>query len=571
MARVFGRGTPSDPHCFMGDRKRVEDGLAQIASLFGLSGRDGWKAAAYERGAEIVRALGDDQLEAMISADRLRDIDGIGPSLAKQIGALWRDGRSELLDRLEAQYPRGAAELARVPGMTVRRIRALGDALGIGSIAELRSACAAQRVRAVPGFGVKLEQKLSAGCEQIDAPPVHRRMLLVEAIATANRLREHLVSIAGVAEEVQLAGAARRGEESVDELELLVVTRDPDGSWAALARLGAVFALDRARSTAQLSAGIGLRLTVVPPQRAGAGLLTATGPRAHVQALEERARARGVALADVTADAPDAFAAEAAIYRTLDLAVTPPELRVDGGEAELSELGESRFAALVEAEHIRGLVHCHTEYSDGRDSVEAMARAAEALGMEYITITDHSPSAHYAGGVPLDRLKAAVGRDRARPGAGERPDPTRHRVRYPGGRQPRLPGLDPGAVRCGHCQRPFTLQARSGGDDPAAGPRDGTAHFQDLGPCAGTAAAVARSDPLRRAARARRACGEPGCCRDQRGSSSARSRARMDPPRRANAASGSSFRSMRTRPAASRSYPSASRWPGVAGSNAAKC
>jgi DNA polymerase (family 10) len=389
----------------MGDRKRVEDGLEQIASLFGLSGKDGWKAAAYERGAEVVRALGDDQLEAMISADGLRDIDGIGPSLAKQISALWRDGRSELLDRLEAQYPRGAAELARVPGMTVRRIRALADALGIGSIAELRDACEAHRVRAVRGFGVKLEQKLGAACEQINTPPVHRRMLLVDAIATANRLRQHLASIAGVAEEVELAGAARRGEESVDDLELLVVTRDPEGVWAALARLGAVFALDRAQSAARLSAGIGLRLTVVPPERAGAGLLTATGPRAHVEALEQRARARGVALPDVIADVPGAFAAEAAIYRALDLAVTPPELRVDGGEAELSERNESRFAALVEAEHIRGLVHCHTEYSDGRDSVEAMARAAEALGMEYITITDHSPSAHYAGGLPLDRLK----------------------------------------------------------------------------------------------------------------------------------------------------------------------
>ena len=472
----------------MRDRKRVEDGLAKIASLFGLSGKDGWKAAAYERGAEIVRALGDGQLEAMIAADRLRDIDGIGPSLAENRSV-------ELL----ARRALGAARSARSRVPTGRRRtgpRARDDGAAYPARWRTRSAslqsrsCAARARHSAcarcPESASSSSRSWARPIEQIDAPPVHRRMLLVEAIATANRLRERLVSIASVAEEVQLAGAARRGEESVDEL-----------------------------------------------RTAGTGLLTATGPRAHVQALEERARARGIALQDVIADEPGAVAAEAAIYRALDLEVTPPELRVDGGEAELSERDESRFTALVEAEHIRGLVHCHTEYSDGRDDVEAMARAAEGAG--HGVHHDHRPFSERGtmpAAFPLDRLKQQwdeIARVQ---------ELVNVRI---------LRGTESDILADGNLDYPDSILERFDVVIASVHSRFTSSirramtqrlvHAMELpifkiwGHGAGTAAAVARSDPLRRAARARRACGEPGCCRDQREILTAESRAQINPPR----------------------------------------
>jgi DNA polymerase (family 10) len=383
----------------MRDAKRVEAGLENIAILLGLSGKEGWKAAAYQRGAEIVHALGADKLEVAIEAGRMRDIDGIGASLAKQIDELWNLGRSELLERLEAEHPPGAAELARLPGMTARRIRTLSAALGIRSIDELRAACDAQRVRAVTGFGEKLELKLRAACDRVHELTPPRRMLLVEVNAMAAQLRTELLA-AGVVDDVQLAGAARRGEESVGELELLVVTRDPDAFWPALDRAKGVFAVDREQLAAQLNAGIELRLYVVPPERAGTGFVYATGTAEHVAALEAcgLSRVQPPAAADGCA-----LLAERAVYHALRLEHTPPELRAS--EGALAELGSGRFAALLEATHVCGMVHCHTTYSDGRDSIEGMARAAEALGMQYITITDHSPAAHYARGVELDRLR----------------------------------------------------------------------------------------------------------------------------------------------------------------------
>jgi DNA polymerase (family X) len=381
----------------MQDPKEVIAALEQIAALLRFLGESKFKIEAYERGAEIVRTV-DGELPSLIERDGLRDLQGIGDALSRQIQELWNTGTSPLLERLRSEAPPGAAELMRAPGLTPRRIRLLSEALGVDSIEALRTACLEQRVRRVPGFGAKTEQKLLEACDALEPssgrtpPPT----LLARGLALSALLGEKL-SMAGLTWSV--AGGLRRGEETLTELDL-AVAGELEAALHELSRLRQVLRIERAAATARLflSEGVVVVLHAGGPARWGNLLLATTGTPEHVAALRERAQKRGFSLDETS------FDGEAALYGALGLPLVPPELRYGRAELELAE--QQGFAGLLELRDIRGLVHCHTTYSDGRESVLEMARAAHAQGMQYITITDHSPSAYYARGVALDRLKA---------------------------------------------------------------------------------------------------------------------------------------------------------------------
>jgi DNA polymerase (family 10) len=250
----------------------------------------------------------------------------------------------------------------------------------------------------VKGFGEKTEQKI------LDALLHHEaqgeRTLLLEALAVAERLVPHLEKAPGVAR-VELVGSARRRQETVGDLDMVIVADSVEAARAALAGAPGVIGVeagDDGRITARYVSGLPMEARVVDEAGLAPALLLGTGSKAH-QAhrarLEALARERGVRLDD--------GASEEAIYARLGLPFVPPELREDAGEIEAAQAG-ARFEDLVELSDVRGMVHCHTVFSDGVNTVEEMARAADALGMEYLTITDHSPAARYANGVTLDAL-----------------------------------------------------------------------------------------------------------------------------------------------------------------------
>jgi DNA polymerase (family 10) len=384
------------------DQAHVARALEELARLIALSGEAPFKARAFERGAQLVSAMGD-ELGRLIAEQELSSIDGIGPSLIKQIAELWQTGSSSLLTRLRKEYPLGAGELSRVQGMTVRRIRTLSEQLGVRTIEELRDACVKGRVAPVRGFGAKTEARLLAQIDALEARQTgEKRILLYEAEELYERIRAHLSACEAV-QAVELSGAARRAEETQRELELLIVTDDEARVFDHLKELGAVIYVDRKRRVAYLTSGIPLCLHVESRARAPLAFLRTTGPEAHVQALEVRAKKLARPLAAREKDGASLLEAEATLYGTLGLAYVPPELRQ--GARDVGQAEHDDFADLVAQSDVRGFVHCHTTYSDGRHSVEEMARAAHALGMQYITITDHSPTAHYARGVELDRLR----------------------------------------------------------------------------------------------------------------------------------------------------------------------
>jgi DNA polymerase (family 10) len=387
------------------DFRQVAISLQEIAALLGLGGRERFRVRAYEQAARIVKTLGPD-LGRLVEQGELPRLSGIGPALARQIQELWERGDSTYLERLRGEYPAGAAELARIPGMTLKRIRALSAALGIASVAELRSACASGRVRAVPGFGEKTEQRLLEACEvAVEQQPERRPALILSA---ALELASELAgALHRGPDELQWVGALRRGEELVEELEL-AVRSDLNGTLRQLERESQIARVDFSKRAAYSTAGVPICLHEAAVDW-GNTLVETTGTARHVEALAGRAERRGFSIgtpaltagprAELTARR---FPGEHDLYEALGLHWVPPELRHGGDELQQAERGS--FDDLVQLQDIVGVVHCHTDYSDGQNSILEMARAAQELGMQYITITDHSMSAQYARGVPLSRL-----------------------------------------------------------------------------------------------------------------------------------------------------------------------
>ena len=385
----------------MQNTSEVSSALHEMAALLEFAKASKFKVKAYQRAVQVVDAIAD--LAPLVEQGRLTELQGIGTTLARQIDELWNTGQSQLLTRLRSEQPEGASELIQLDGMTPS-LRALVDELAVHSVAELRAACVAQRVRTVRGFGQKTEQQLLESCDRWlhrgEAVPLPT--LLSKALERAAVLEHELRQ---GCERVQLVGALRRGEETVRELEW-VVLGETGAPLRQLATLRQVLRVEPEHARAFLSEALQLQLHPASAEQWGNAVVLATGSGAHVAALRARAAARGFSFAgwEPTDAVPSrAFASERDVYTALDLPFVPPELRGSPDAIARAEAGD--LDQLVCEADIRGMVHCHTTYSDGRSTIAEMAQAAHALGMQYLTITDHSPSAHYAHGVSLDRLK----------------------------------------------------------------------------------------------------------------------------------------------------------------------
>ena len=379
------------------DKFAVARALREIGRYLQLQGENPFRARAYDSGARAIEELRE-ELTVLVAEGRLTSVGGIGPALAAVIGELVTTGRSEQLERLRAEVPAGALELSEVPGLSLKKIQLLAQTLGIDSVAALKRAGEDGRLRAVKGFGAKTVDKLLDGIarwERRDA-----EVLLVDALEEAEPLAAHLARHPACAR-VEAVGALRRWCETVTSAEFLVVSDAPAAILDHLAAYSSVVrtvSRGERQALVRLSSGLHVELHVVDQAGWAAALVRRSGSAAHLRRLESVAADQATAL-----DAPAADERE--VYGRLGLAFIAPELREDAGEIEAARDG-SLPADLITLGDIRGMTHCHTVYSDGKNSVEEMARAAEAMGMQYLTITDHSPTAHYAGGVTLDRLRA---------------------------------------------------------------------------------------------------------------------------------------------------------------------
>src|SRR5512133_1279358 len=406
----------------MPGKVEIARALREIGALLELDGENPFKVRAYENGARALEAL-QEELAVVIAEGRLQELPGIGEALAQKIAELHRSGTLPLLERLRAAHPPSVLELLELPDLGPKKLLALQKALGIASVAELEAACAAGKVRELKGFGEKSELKILSAIRRRRERP--HRYLLSEATAIGERIVAHLRASPATIE-CEVAGSARRGRETVGDLDVVVASHEPgavSAHFLALPGVAATLAHGETKTSVRLANGLQVDLRIVPPTDFATLLHHLTGSKAHHVKLRGLARDRGMTLSEWGlfelprgAGPPAAEAgppphgakvlvrSEAEIYRALGLSPIPPELREDEGEIEAALAG-TLPADLVRLEDVRGMVHCHTTWSDGHAGIEELARAAEAAGFEYLTVTDHSGSAAYAGGLDADRIR----------------------------------------------------------------------------------------------------------------------------------------------------------------------
>ena len=385
----------------MKDRFEIAAELRVISRLLTIKGENPFKVQAYERAARALETF-DGDFDAFIKARRLKEIAGVGNALSAIIEEIYRTGECWLLEQLRQELPAGAVELSEVPGLSLKKIVGLNEALHIETVADLKSACEQGLVSKVKGFGLKSQQKLLADIEQLETRKEDRSLLLSHAREQAEGVLGYLRLCPEVVE-ADAAGALRRQNETVDEIVIVAASHQPKlvvDHFLRLPTLARTVELNEHRCVALLAAGAKLKLAVVSPNEYVVALHPETGVPNHIAKLQKIAHSNGTDFSSNGAR----FKSESEIYRHLGLQFIPPELREDRGEIEAAMAG--KLPSTVELKDIRGMTHCHTVYSDGRNTIDEMALAAEAMGMAYLTITDHSPSAYYARGVSIDRLRA---------------------------------------------------------------------------------------------------------------------------------------------------------------------
>jgi DNA polymerase (family X) len=389
----------------MPDRFFIAAELRKIGGLLQIKGENPFKARAYERAAQALERL-DADFDALVSERRLTQINGVGAGLAAAIDEIYRTGKSVLLEKLREELPPGAVELGAVPGLSLKKIIALHNALGVESLSDLKSAGEKGLIRTVKGFGQKAEAKILAALSKLETN--EERIPLDHALREAERLLRH-VRAAPETRKADIAGALRRRKETVGRIVIVAASESPAAVLDRFCAFPPVLqSLERtAEHCAARLAGGGLiaEVHVAPPEDFAAALQYLTGSKKHLAKLAKIASGKKIALGP-RASAGKKIAAEdeAQLYRRLGMQYVPPELREDEGEIEAALAG--KIPDLVTVDDIQGMTHCLTVYSDGKSTVEEMAHAAETMGMKYLTITDHSPSAFYARGVKVDRLMA---------------------------------------------------------------------------------------------------------------------------------------------------------------------
>ncbi len=378
--------------------------LAEIAVLTEVQGGNPHRARAYSSAARSLESSGAD-LEWLAREGRLTEIRGIGDAIAGVVRELVETGTSSLYERLRAETPPGLFDVMRVRGLGAGKAKKLYDALGVDSLDSLEEAIRAGRLADLPGFGERTAEKVLEGLTFARASRGLRRY--PDAMESAARLLEWARDHPGV-EAADLAGALRRRMEVVDGVDLVVASRRPAEVLGDFRALGGASASDDedGRAAIRLADGLPVRLRCVSAAAYVAATVVDTGSEDHVEALRRRAAERGMKLG------PDGLrkggrsvkvADEEALYRRLDLDFIPPELREGWGEVEAG--AEGRVPRLVALEDLRGTFHCHTDWSDGRATLEEMAEAARARGWSYLGIADHSRTASYAGGLPPARAR----------------------------------------------------------------------------------------------------------------------------------------------------------------------
>lgn len=377
----------------------------EIADLLEIQGANPFRVRAYRNGAHTVGELGRELVPLLEAGGKLPKLPGIGADLGAKIREIAATGECAFLRRLRREVPPAITELLRIPGLGPKRVKALYHDLDVQTVEQLYKAAKDGRIRALPGFGIKTEQNIQAAAEA-HAATSHRFKLAV-AGQYADSLAAYLQGIPGVGR-VVVAGSYRRMRETVGDLDILVTAGQGSSVMECLARydeVREVASQGDTRASFILKSGIQVDVRVVPEESYGAALLYFTGSKAHNIAIRRLGQERGLKINEYGVfRSRDRIAGEteASVYRSVGLPFIPPELRENRGEIEAARA--NRLPDLVELADLRGDLHVHTKATDGHNTLEEMARAAQDRGLEYLAITEHSRRLTVAHGLDPQRL-----------------------------------------------------------------------------------------------------------------------------------------------------------------------
>src|SRR5436305_15066827 len=376
-------------------KEHIAGVLEKIATLLELKNENPFKIRAYTNAARAIETFGGN-VSNFQDEEAVAKIPGIGKSLAQKIKELAETGSLEYFQQLSAEFPAGILELFSLSGLGAKKIKALYDKLGISSIEQLQKACEQGRIAELPGFGETTQQKL---CDAIARRAAHAGSFQFGQVAAeAEALRADLAAHEA-ALQVEIAGSYRRRKEIVHDLDLLVATHEPDAItkfFLSHSLVESVIAQGPTKSSVRLRSGVQCDLRVVTTAEYPFALAYFTGNKEHNIEMRSRALQRGwtlneYRLAPVPVDSKakkkkpvkkiPKVHDEAGLYRAVNLDFIPPELQENWGEFEAAE--KHSLPRLIEKENLRGTFHCHTTSSDGHNSIEEMAEAAQALGLEY--------------------------------------------------------------------------------------------------------------------------------------------------------------------------------------------
>ena len=382
----------------------------RIADLLEITGEDRFRINSYRR---VARTLGDatEDVADLAAQGRLGDLPGVGKSTAAKIEEYLTTGQMTMLTELEAKLPPGLPDLLRIPGMGPKTVALVHAEIGVGSMDDLKAAIADGRLAGLRGMGQKSVEKLAAGIDFLERSSGRTR--LGAALPAAEALLEQVQRMDGVGA-ASLAGSIRRGQETIGDADLLCAGTDGQAiidRFVHFPQVKRVLAAGETKGSVIIGAPDGgelqVDLRVVRPDSFGAALQYFTGSKEHNVRLRELAAKKKLRLNEYglfDGERRIAGEREEDIYAALGLACPPPELREDRGEFDAA-LAQRELITLAD---IRGDLHVHTTASDGRNTIEEMARAAQQRGYKYLAICDHSKSSGIANGLSTARLLAHI-------------------------------------------------------------------------------------------------------------------------------------------------------------------
>lgn len=386
-------------------KKDVIHILEDIGKLLELTDETPFKSRAYYHAARNIAATEED-IHTLVNEGTLSSIKGIGDALNRKITELVTTGTLEYYEKLKDSIPAGHIEMMKIEGLGPKKIRTLYKKLKIKTIGELEYACIENRLVELAGFGKKTQDRILTGIERLKR--YKKRHLYADIVWEAESLLDFVREQKDVTSAV-LAGSIRRRNEVIKDIDILASTENPlklADFFVSLPEVRDITAKGKTKVSIVLKSGINADLRIVAEKEFPYALHHFTGSKEHNIAMREKAKGMGIKMNEYGLFRGDDIIpceSENEIFSALGLSFIPPELRENMEEIEAAERGE--IPELVERKDIRGLLHIHTNASDGSDSLEAIVKAAKKMGMEYIGIADHSQSAYYAGGLSVGEIK----------------------------------------------------------------------------------------------------------------------------------------------------------------------